>query len=85
MLLLGNVCHPRASPYIATVSKQQNVFPLPIYFIDNSDFAPVLKNLHPNGKEIVSSLKYLGNLGLTQLHGLNVAFFNNYDEKQSVN
>lgn len=84
MLLLGNVCHPRASPYIATIARGQTTFPLSLHFIDSSDFAPVLQNLHPNGKEIVPNLRYLGKQGITHLHGLNVAFFNNYDQKKSA-
>jgi hypothetical protein len=64
MILLGDVCHPRSAPYINGLLKGENELPLNLYFIDNSDFAPVLRKLHPNGKEIVPKFNFLGRKGV---------------------
>jgi hypothetical protein len=84
MLLLGDVCHPRASPFISNISKGKAEMPLELNFIDNSDFSPVLSNLHPQGKEVVPKFRFLGKNGLKNIKGLNIAFFNNYDPKSDA-
>lgn len=49
MLLLGNVCHPRAAPCISKISRGLASFPLDLFFIDNSEFSPILSKLHASG------------------------------------
>ena len=83
MILTGDVCHPRAAPFINSIVTSNLTLPLDLYFIDNSTFSPVLKKLHPKGTEIVPQFHYLGNKGICELKGLKVAYFNCYDKKQS--
>jgi hypothetical protein len=84
ILLTGEVCHPRAAPYIAALRAGQRQLPIPAYFIDSSDMAPVLQRLHPNGEEIAPDLHFLGTFGVTTIRETVVAFFShNHWQKDS--
>ncbi len=48
--------------------------PIPIYFIDCSEFSPVLHSLHPDGVEIIPNLTFLGKSGITQINNISIAF-----------
>ena len=84
MILLGNVCHPRSSPFVNNLSKGTSSLTLNMYFIDNSEFGPVLQKLHPKGKQIVDGFNYLGRKGVVELHDLKIAFFNCYSKSQDI-
>jgi len=48
--------------------------PLPIYFVDTSEFSPILHTLHPNGIEVVPNLTFLGKSGIKNIQGISVAY-----------
>jgi len=75
MIMLGNVCHSRASPYVKDVKDGIFRLPLPIYFIDNSLFAPILYLLRPTGEEIAPNFNFLGRKGVVQIKDLLIAFY----------
>jgi len=47
---------------------------LPIYFIDNSEFSPVLHTLYPDGIEVVPNLTFLGKSGIKVIQGISIAY-----------
>ena len=76
MIMIGEVCHPRASSFINKLKVSQISVPLPVYFIDNSQLAPILCNIYPNGAEIVHNFHFLGTKGVAEIKGLNIGFYN---------
>jgi len=48
--------------------------PLPIYFIDSSEFSTILHTLHPDGVELIPNLTFLGKAGLKRIQGISIAY-----------
>jgi hypothetical protein len=75
MLLTGEVCHPRAASFLSDLRNAQRHLPIPAYFIDSSEMAPVLQKLHPDGMEIAPNLHFLGRQGVKTIRETTIAFF----------
>lgn len=63
LLLVGSVCPSTSSHIFHKIKTGVLQFPLPTYFIDNSNMSLVFSEVHPEGSEIVKNLYYLGNCG----------------------
>jgi hypothetical protein len=60
---------------------QKKNFPIPIYFIDSSELAPVLLTLYPDGTELCNNFHFLGKNGLKNIQGLGVAYLSGSKSK----
>ena len=64
MLMTGEVCPTSSANVFYDLRNSNLAFPLPTYFIDNSNMSNVFGVLHPEGFELVPNLHYLGNIGI---------------------
>lgn len=74
MIIAGSVCPSKSSSIFRRLADKKLSFPLPTYFVDDSDMSTVFSLSHPNGFEIVPNLHYLGNLGVKEILGVKVAY-----------
>jgi hypothetical protein len=67
MLIVGSVCPSNATNIFNDLKSNKLIFPLPTYFIDNSDMSYIFSHMFPNGFEIVPNFHYLGNSGFKEI------------------
>ena len=80
LLMAGEVCDPRSSPYIASLRKSEQSLPLPTYFIDNSEMSPVLHKLIQDGTSIAPDLNFLGTSGIITVCKTTIAYFSHIND-----
>jgi hypothetical protein len=89
MIITGCVCPSTATLIFKDLAHHKLNFPIPTYFIDCSDMSYALSVAHPHGFEVVNNLHYLGNMGCSQIMGLEIAYFsgmvNNTDKMSAGN
>lgn len=74
LLIVGSVCPSTSSPIFHKLKTGDLQFPLPTYFVDNSNMSLVFSEVYPEGGEIVKYFNYLGNCGYKEIQGIKIAF-----------
>ncbi len=67
MLIVGLTCPSDATNIFHDIKANKLCFPLPTYFIDNSDMSVVFGQLYPSGFQVVNNFHYLGNFGFREI------------------
>lgn len=63
MIIVGVVCPSNSAVIFKDIINKKNVFPIPTYFIDNSELSYALSVANSEGFEMAHNLYYLGNIG----------------------
>ena len=59
---------------LTKLKKDDKKIPIPIYFIDTSEFSGVLHTLHPDGVDVLPNLTFLGKAGIKKIQGVSIAY-----------
>ncbi len=64
MLIVGVVCPSSSAIIFDDLRNRKITFPLPTYYVDDSNMSKVFSSLHSEGFEVVPNFYYMGNIGV---------------------